>query len=59
MPMDVLKQISERMSLLTQKQQKVAKYLLENWEKASFESAIVIAGKLGMGSSQNSENKAR
>ncbi len=51
MPMDVLKQISERMSLLTQKQQKVAKYLLENWEKASFESAIVIAGKLGMSQS--------
>lgn len=49
--MDVLKQISEKMSLLTSKQQKVAKYLLENWEKASFESAIVIAGKLGMSQS--------
>jgi DNA-binding MurR/RpiR family transcriptional regulator len=49
--MDVLKQISEKMSLLTPKQQKVAKYLLENWEKASFESAIVMARKLGMSQS--------
>lgn len=49
--MDVLKQISEKMSLLTPKQQYVAKYILENWEKAAFESAIVIAGKLGMSQS--------
>jgi len=51
MTMDVLKQISEKMNLLTPKQQRVAKYILENWEKASFESAIVIARKLGMSQS--------
>lgn len=49
--MDVLKQISEKMVLLTPKQQRVARYILENWEKASYESAIVIAGKLGMSQS--------
>jgi DNA-binding MurR/RpiR family transcriptional regulator len=49
--MDVLKQISEKLSLLTPKQQKIAKYILENWEKAPFESAIVIARKLGMSQS--------
>ena len=49
--MDVLKQISEKMPLLTAKQQKVTKYILENWEKASYESAITIAKKLAMSQS--------
>lgn len=49
--MDVLKQISEKMPLLTAKQQTVAKYILENWEKASFESAITMAKKLNMSQS--------
>jgi DNA-binding MurR/RpiR family transcriptional regulator len=51
MAMDVLKRISEKMPLLTAKQQKVSKYILENWEKASFESAITIAKKLNMSQS--------
>jgi DNA-binding MurR/RpiR family transcriptional regulator len=49
--MDILKQISESINILSPKQQKVAKYILDNWEKASFESAITIAKKMKMSQS--------
>jgi DNA-binding MurR/RpiR family transcriptional regulator len=49
--MDILKQIGEHMPHLTAKQQKVAKYILDNWDKVAYQSAIMIAEKLQMSQS--------
>lgn len=49
--MDAIRQMMERSSNLPPKQQVVAKYLLDNWENASFESATTMAKKLNMSQS--------
>ena len=49
--MNILDKLIKNSQDLSSKQQVVAKYILDNWEKAPFESAMVIAKKLNMSQS--------
>ena len=49
--MDIIRLISDRSKLLSRGQREVAQYLLENWEKAAYESATAIAHRLGLSQS--------
>lgn len=49
--MEVLQLINDKLPTLSQNQQKVAEYILSNWEKVCYESAITIADTLGVSQS--------
>lgn len=49
--MEILKTISTNLACLPKTQQKVAKYILKNWDKVTYESTIQIANHLGLSQS--------
>lgn len=49
--MDIIQTINDKFSSLSPNQQKVAQYILINWEKVCYESAITIAETLGVSQS--------